>query len=389
MCLQNKLEELTEECKTAIKQFTEDESKDIRLDQILMKSCLPIITEFCAEAKNEGRGDLLECLIKQKNNPKIEPKCRYGIEHHQLINLKNINFNYKFKRSCEKNIKTFCPDLNDKADIIQCLSAYVLNDTLLEDKHRIDPLCRSQLRFELLQMNEDVRLDPSLYKVCADDINEHCANIPFGKAQVLECLKSNMDKLSTECSKKLTNRKRVDLIDQSVDFKLKEKCKSAIMEFCSSDDGDVLTCLRKSLLQPSMDSACRQVVINRIMTQNKDVRLNPTLWKACRKDTVDHCQREFSSLENGEELNGRVISCLKSKFVENVLSRDCGLEIEQIMREAANIDYRLDPLLTEACFSEIHDLCAEETENKKEDCLRLQFQQKKIQPSSNCYKVSF
>jgi hypothetical protein len=38
--------------------------------------------------------------------------------------------------------------------------------------------------------------------------------------------------------------------------------------------------------------------------------------------------------------------------VNKKLSRDCGLEVEQIMREAANIDYRLDPIVTEACLHE-------------------------------------
>ena len=71
-CLQEKFDDLTDECKETIEKYTEDESKDIRLDQILVKSCMPIINEFCADEKDSGKGDLLECLIKQKNNPNSE-----------------------------------------------------------------------------------------------------------------------------------------------------------------------------------------------------------------------------------------------------------------------------------------------------------------------------
>ena len=88
-CLQKNLKDLEEECRDAIKKITEIESQDIRIDQILMKSCLPIINEFCQDTK-DGKGDLLECLIKQKNNPKIEEKCKCGIEHHQLINMEDV-----------------------------------------------------------------------------------------------------------------------------------------------------------------------------------------------------------------------------------------------------------------------------------------------------------
>jgi hypothetical protein len=123
------------------------------------------------------------------------------------------------------------------------------------------------------------------------------------------------------------------------------------------------------------------------MTQNQDIRLNPTLWNACKLDATKYCQVEINGLENGAELNGLVIKCLKNQFVNNKLTRDCGLEIEQIMREAANIDYRLDPILTEACLNEIHEMCSQDADDKKEDCLRLKFQQKKISINSKCHGV--
>ena len=294
------------------------------------------------------------------------------------------------KTACEKNIQTYCKDLTSKIEVVQCLSTFVLNDTLLDNTQRIDSACRSQLKFELLQMNEDVRLDPILLKACSRDIANNCANIQFGKAQVFECLKSNSDKLSNPCAKRLLLRKKIDLIDQGVDYALKERCKTAILQYCSTDvNVDILSCLRKNLLQPSIDTVCRRIVINRIMTQNVDVRLNPTLWQACRFDTEKSCKVEFSSLDNGEELNGRVIKCLKNAFVKSELTRDCSLEIEQIMREAANIDYRLDPILTEACFNEVQQFCSDVAEDKKEDCLRLNFQQKKISPDARCYSVSY
>ena len=62
------------------------------------------------------------------------------------------------------------------------------------------------------------------------------------------------------------------------------------------------------------------------------------------------------------------------------------------MKEAANIDYRLDPIVTEACLHErnvwLIQKDADDTKKKQKktgDCLRLKFKQRKINTNSKCY----
>ena len=55
------------------------------------------------------------------------------------------------------------------------------------------------------------------------------------------------------------------------------------------------------------------------------------------------------------------------------------------MREAASVDYRLDPSLAENCLVELELLCQTEAEDNKENCLRLMFQQGKVNKESRCY----
>ena len=102
-CLQIHINELQDECKEAISAYTVIENKDIRLDQILMNSCMPTIEEYCTQQKDE-KGALLDCLIEQKDNPKMNDKCKIGIQHHQLLNLEKVEFNFKFKKFCENNL---------------------------------------------------------------------------------------------------------------------------------------------------------------------------------------------------------------------------------------------------------------------------------------------
>lgn len=81
-----------------------------------------------------------------------------------------------------------------------------------------------------------------------------------------------------------------------------------------------------------------------------------------------------------------VLKCLKTNFVRNQLSNACSIEIGEIMREAATVDFRLDPMLAEGCMLELEALCSEEPNDSKEQCLRLKFQQMSIPKETRCYK---
>ena len=387
-CLQRNFKTLRDECKEAITKYTKYENKDISLDQILMKACMPIIERACSDKKEE-KGELLDCLIKQKNTPGIDPKCKAGIEHHQLVNLENIEFNYKFKKVCKPEIAEHCSTLKTKPEIIACLSDISLQDTLLDNTHRISEKCRDQLRFELFQQNENIYLDPELAKACKTDIENVCKDVKSGQGQLLECLKSNQKEISEECKAKLFKRDKINLIDQNVDYALQTRCKNAIGQFCHVDsEQDIISCLRKHLLKPNLEGPCRMIVINRIMMQNKDARLNPTLWKACKRDVNYYCKNEFSDqFDINQDLKGRVLKCLRGFFVKNALSKRCEVEVEQIMREAANVDVRLDPLVVENCVLEMEKLCSNESNDKKENCLRLSFQKRLISKESKCFEV--
>ena len=84
------------------------------------------------------------------------------------------------------------------------------------------------------------------------------------------------------------------------------------------------------------------------------------------------------------------MKCLKKLFVKDrITSKQCSLLVEEAMREAAIIDYRLDPLLVDNCITEIESLCADEPNDQKENCLRLKFQNRIISRGSKCFEVSF
>ena len=124
-CLQDNLEKLTEKCKTAVINYTEEEAGHIELNPVIMSYCRSAMEKHCDTVLRTGKdeGDMMECLISHKNDPEMRQdlKCRAAVEHFQLTSLKNYHFTYKFKEACRPHVMRFCPSSNTKYDVVACL----------------------------------------------------------------------------------------------------------------------------------------------------------------------------------------------------------------------------------------------------------------------------
>lgn len=68
------------------------------------------------------------------------------------------------------------------------------------------------------------------------------------------------------------------------------------------------------------------------------------MQNACGKNIDQYCSHIVSEAKPNEELNGKVINCLKQKFREAKLERDCQQKMIEILQEQA-LNYKLNPLL--------------------------------------------
>ncbi|KAK2530059.1 Glg1 [Columba guinea] len=378
-CLQDHLDDLASDCRDIVGNLTELESEDIQIEALLMRACEPIIQTFCHEvADNQiDSGDLMECLIQNKHQKEMNEKCAIGVTHFQLVQMKDFRFSYKFKMACKEDVLKLCPNIKKKVDVVICLSTTVRNDTLQDAKeHRVSLKCRKQLRVEELEMTEDIRLEPELYEACKSDIKNYCQNVPYGNAQIIECLKEIKKQLSTRCHQKVFKLQETEMMDPELDYTLMRVCKQMIKRFCpEADSKNMLQCLKQNKNSEVMDPKCKQMITKRQITQNTDYRLNPVLRKACKADIPKFCQNILNRAKDDTELEGQVISCLKLKYADQRLSSDCEDQIRVIIQESA-LDYRLDPQLQMHCSEEISNLCAEEAAAQEqtgqvEECLKV------------------
>ncbi|XP_034236975.1 Golgi apparatus protein 1 [Thrips palmi] len=369
LCLQDNLEKLRPHCREVISNFTETQAAHVDLNPVVATACKAIMQRHCEAEWRSGRdeGDMMDCLIKHKNEMDVREdyKCRAAIEHFQLISIKNYHFTYKFKEACRSFVIRFCPSSKTKYDVVSCLSEVVRNDTINESRHSIPKECRQQLKAQLFQQRENLDYDPKLKKACSDDIAKVCSNVPSGAGKLLECLRINRKFLNNECHKAVFKIEQ-ELAYNSVDYSLTINCKSMINTFCLHEpEQRILNCLKQHRDDAVFNEDCRKIVIHRMIEQNTDYRLNPDLRKSCQPDIKKFCKNVILEANPDEELDGKVINCLKVKFRAAKLRKECENEMELVLRDAA-LNYQLNPLLSRMCENDIKQLCGTKSEQESE-----------------------
>ncbi|CAF3928857.1 unnamed protein product, partial [Rotaria magnacalcarata] len=400
-CLQKKYKSLEGRCKTAVQTFTKMTIADPSLDFLLMKTCDSMIQLFCANIDSGHENDLVRCLIKNKNNQKMDFRCKTNIEHHQIISLKDQAFlSEQFQKKCKQELVEHCSGKRTKSGTIQCLADIVLQD-VLKKTNRINDMCRSELKFELLQRSENINFDPLLAKACKNDILKLCSDRTAGNAQVIDCLKANHKKVSQACYVKLQKREKIDVVLPGADYSLTTKCSPLIQKYCATaSKQNLLSCLRHNINQDNTPPACRTVLYHRLMILNTDGRFHKGLIENCQTDIDKYCQNLIVDDDNdGEEsddddddknkkddakdddvqdrdMGGRIIGCLRSKYAntQTDLEPRCIVELVDVI-QTSKLDIQLDVKLYQSCKNIINSQCPG---SEKEDCLKLLYQKNKI-----------
>ncbi|XP_078482978.1 Golgi apparatus protein 1 [Ciona intestinalis] len=396
VCLQDNLENITEtnlDCANMITDLTVMESKDSDLENVLISACEPMLQQHCKDFLDSGdEGEIMECLIRNKDEMD-SPLCAAGVNHFQLIEMKDYHFTPKFMKACKDDVRLHCSDKKTKADVVKCLSEDVRNAVLQKRQSRISKKCQGQLTVENLQLHEKIDFLPGLHKACQADYRTLCFNVQPGKAMVIECLRNNKDKVSHECRKELFEVEEEESLDPKIDFALMRTCKSDIKEWCFThlEDGrphEILDCLIHN--KKKLQSQCRNLIKSREADILSDVDLDPDLKESCSKDIKDFCGKESQQAkldhERGEDPHGVIYACLKKVHTSgehnNKLSPSCNKHITFVVREEEQ-DYRLDPRLMLACVNEIRKHCDTEHEDIVE-CLKRNFYDEKLSASPTC-----
>ncbi|KAG8248712.1 glycogenin glucosyltransferase glg1 [Homalodisca vitripennis] len=172
----------------------------------------------------------------------------------------------------------------------------------------VDRYCLRCSRFLLLRC---LRLEVSVFIACVGiPMSQYCP--VWSERPVLECLEEKKKNLSATCHQKVFFIELQDLTDSSTDYTLLLTCKPMIRLFCQQyDKSQALMCLKKYKDEVSFDNKCRLLVMRRMIEQTSDYRFNPLLAIGCRMDIDKFCNHIVDHQPRDQELQGKVIKCLK------------------------------------------------------------------------------
>ncbi|CAI5443373.1 unnamed protein product [Caenorhabditis angaria] len=385
MCLQQNFEKEQfkmkhADCYNEIRRFTEMEAKDTKLNRLLTKACKPVISTHCNQFANEeiDHGDVLECLVNNKNSQQMTSKCRSYVNHFELISLRDYHFSFKFEQACKADISMNCRDHNnDKGEIIRCLSEVRFEHKVLGAAKDLTDECKKQLKVAYLQQ-EQVEFDdkehmseadPKLSQKCSREIVQFKCNQAETFEDTIECLRLNFEQLGPDCKQMIFYREKIEAADNSMDDELQKKCKYDLGKFCSNADPDnVLECLTNSKIVRLLQRECKAVVKERMKESARDVRLRPSLLVACKPEAEKYCPEDLKKINmpqySQQILDGVVVNCLREQFRKSIsdqtqieMSVQCSSEISRAIVEA-EFDAELDPPLYNACKATINLHCS-------------------------------
>ncbi|KAK3885354.1 hypothetical protein Pcinc_010433 [Petrolisthes cinctipes] len=378
-CLQNERRDLREvlndKCNHLVWGYKMNLTQSGRIEELARDVCENELQQHteCMQSGSGSKipGHTISCMTEQLDNIKDE-RCRQ-----YLLRLAAIVFSdYRY-------IKSMVEDCRDDIDRLQCgrlrsgavgqqqegsqvnhSQGYTI-ECLTTQVNKLTPQCQKEiLRLAELQ-SDDFHLDRPLFFACRDDREKFCENIRSGDGRVYRCLmKHKMDRrMSKECSDQLTRRQQLTVQDYKANRGLVRACRAAITKYqCrrhSADDSHqvklskILLCLEKAVRDGEvLDGSCREEMLEHRKQLMADHQLSPNLVSACNKELTENCARVG---ETGE----RTLHCLmKLARSRKTISEQCWMELEMVVKETdAGEDWRVDPVLHEACLSVVESAC--------------------------------
>ncbi|TSL75299.1 Golgi apparatus protein 1 [Bagarius yarrelli] len=375
---------LTRECKVEVQRILHQRALDVKLDPELQRRCMTDLGKWCSEKTDTGQE--LECL--QEHLEDLIADCKDVVGNLTELESEDIQIEALLIRACEPVIQSHCHDVADNqldtGDLMECL---------VQNKHQKemnDKCAVGVTHFQLLQM-KDFRFSYKFKMACKEDVLKLCPNIKK-KGDVVMCLSTTVrndtlqdvkeQRVSLKCRKQL----RVEELEMSEDIRLEPElhgaCKKDIERFCSAvsfGNAQVTECLKEN--KQLLSYTCHQKVFKLQEMEMMDPELDYQLMRVCKQMIKRFCTE--SDTKN-------VLQCLKQNKNSELMDPKCKQMITK-RQITQSTDYRLNPVLRKACKADIPKFCQNildkatddsELEGQVISCLKLKYADQRL--SSDC-----
>eukprot|EP01023_Acetabularia_acetabulum_P062960 TRINITY_DN783_c0_g2_i1.p1 TRINITY_DN783_c0_g2~~TRINITY_DN783_c0_g2_i1.p1 ORF type:complete len:858 (-),score=205.30 TRINITY_DN783_c0_g2_i1:1114-3687(-) len=188
-CLRDNLKDLTEQCRQEEMKLMQLQSRDVRLQPTLMKSCQSEMYMYCQRI-SPGGGRVFRCLQKNLGQTEFGAECAQEVKARGELMQTDYRLDYSLKNNCQKDANSFCKEAakgpHKVAAVIQCL---IKNYDDLEDG------CSREMSRAVRMALWTYKPNGGITAVCDADVNTTCAGVAgisrkkaFGIGVVGRCL---------------------------------------------------------------------------------------------------------------------------------------------------------------------------------------------------------
>ncbi|KAJ8669296.1 hypothetical protein QAD02_000555 [Eretmocerus hayati] len=357
----NEISLIEDQCQHSIFKYIEEMTNIDNIRKIVRKECGHTVDALACPY--DSSMTFLSCLLK-KSESIADLKCSDYIQWlNWIVNDFKI-IDTSFIPECRNDVNKFqCGRIQPYRDILQGQTLACLQQQI----HKLEASCRKQILKVTEVQADNIKLDRQLDLACSLDHMKFCPNLRPGSGQVYKCLMDHkLDRAMTRaCQDQLMRREKLIASDYKASRGLARACKEDIKIYrCRknvSDDRDIrlaqiLLCLESAVNNGSkVDGQCKVEMFDHRKILMEDYRLSPEIVSSCATDIQTFC--------NNLEVGGSTIHCLMEytrvkKRKKNRVSVVCQRALEDLIKETdAGEDWRVDPVLREACQSVVDVAC--------------------------------
>ncbi|XP_015515645.1 Golgi apparatus protein 1 [Neodiprion lecontei] len=353
----NEITSLNEKCQHAIWKHIQILIDDKHVKNSVTEVCGQDLDRFGCQVTSQV-GTYLACIV-DKRDEIVKPQCQEYVQRLEWVAFSDYKIVTHVEKDCSAEIHEFhCGRIQPyQGQTLACLQQYL---------DKLGPLCKKRILHVSEVQGDNVKLDRQLYMACTQDHINFCPHIRPGSGHVYKCLMQfKTDRAMTkQCQDQLTRREKLIASDYKVSKGLVRACKEDIKTYhCRrsvSEDKDIrlsqiLLCLEAAVRNTSKISAdCQSEMFDHRKILMEDYRLSPEIVSDCGNDIQNFC--------NGLEVGGKTIHCLmehtRSRKKKLRVTPNCQRALEGLIKEVdAGEDWRLDPVLHDACRSVVDVAC--------------------------------
>ncbi|TPP66242.1 Golgi apparatus protein 1 [Fasciola gigantica] len=385
-----------------------DVQENVLLDPVISHVCHSVLTGKCA-ADRSDHGQAFECLFAHQEDPTMTVSCRVHIRELYYFITRDITLDDQLIRACTVDAGKLCAlpkqlwTDRSKPDpfLLTCLYNHRSGQEISHKNltQHLSHNCESEVLRVVHGRAKRVAFEPRVFEVCLADLAAFCdaeeedyiypsdeedavdeedesreqvhgRNEHKKGSSGMDCLQRHLNSLQPGCRAAVVTVSAEAEDDPNLDKLVNQACLAAEQRFCSgfSDPNHLFNCLIRHKNHPEMNDPCRAAIehVQRVALQ--DFEISKQFRLKCQADAEKHCASEIP------KGTAAVIACLSGKFTiyrlqafyrmfkhssspPPPMSHACMEQLVLELRERSE-SINLDPELSEACEQDRARFCA-------------------------------